>query len=304
MGLTKSGYILKQLNKSKNKIYEAYVTHRIFNALKSYDLRFSCQQYVKFENGNYALLDIYFSDLNVQVEIDEGHHNNKENIKLDGERQKSVEETIKNMNSLTRNGVLTLKNDLEIFRVKIFDESKLKSIEKIDIDIDDVIIKIKKKIDMVNPEPWNFEEEFSYKKYLNKKIITVSDNIQLKYIHDVINLFGGKKDGNHFKGGFRVKGFGKLFHINVQGINYWCPQKSHKNWDNRLSDDGLRIHEKIFEDHGDQEIKRATFFKAKDNLGNEFYRFVGVYGFLKVDRGYNVYEKISDSIEVLPVKDN
>ena len=26
---------------------------------------------------------MYFPDLNVQVEIDEGHHNHKENIKLD-----------------------------------------------------------------------------------------------------------------------------------------------------------------------------------------------------------------------------
>jgi very-short-patch-repair endonuclease len=292
MGLTKSEYILKQLNKSKNKIYEAYVTHRIFNAIKSYDLRFSCQQYVKFENNNYALLDMYFPDLNVQVEIDEGHHNNKENIKLDEERQEFII------------GILNLKKgDLKELRVKIYDEKKLKCIEEIDKDIDEVIVKIKNILQNLNPEPWNYDEDFSYKKYLNKKEIKVSDNIQLKYISDVINLFGGKKDGNHFKKASQVKGFNELSHIKSQGIYYWCPQKNHKNWDNRLSDDGLRIYEKDLK-HGKEKIKRATFFKAKDNLGNEFYRFVGVYGFLKVDRGYNVYEKISDSIEVLPVKDN
>ncbi|MDA7690850.1 hypothetical protein N8782_00485 [Methylophilaceae bacterium] len=304
MGLTKSEYILKQLNKSKNKIYEAYVTHRLFNALKSNDLRFSCQHYVKFEDGNYALLDMYFPDLNIQVEIDEGHHNNKKNIISDEERQELVKQTIDGLNSLERNGILTLKSDLEIFRVEIYDESSLKSIEQIDKDIDDVIEKIKNIINDVKPSLWNFEEEFSYKKYVNKKTITVSDNIQLKYISDVINLFGGKKDGNHFTDGEQARGFGKLSHINVQDINYWCPQKSHKNWDNRLSDDGLRIHEKRFEEHGKQEIKRATFFKAKDNLGIEFYRFVGVFGFLKLDGDYNVYEKISDRIEVLPVQDN
>ena len=303
MGLTKSGYILKQLNKSKNKMYEAYVTHRIFNALKSYDLRFSCQQYVKFENGNYALLDMYFPDLNVQVEIDEGHHNNKENIKLDGERQRSVEETIKNMNSLIRNGVLTLKNDLEIFRVKIFDESKLKSIEKIDIDIDDVIIKIKKKIDMVNPEPWDFDEDFSYKKYLKNKTIDVSDNIQLKYVHDVVNLFGGNKDGTFCKG--KQTAYGELLHLDDKEIFFWCPKNKDKDWNNELENNGRIIREKKHRDHGQAKTRRATFFKAKDNLGNNFYRFVGVFeGIESNDDDYNMYKKISDWIKVLPVQDN
>lgn len=303
MGLTKSEYILKQLNKSKNKIYEAYVTHRIFNALKSYDLRFSCQQYVKFENDNYALLDMYFPDLNVQVEIDEGHHNNKENIKLDGERQRSVEETIKNMNSLTRNGVLSLKNNLEIFRVKIFDESKLKSIEKIDIDIDDVIIKIKKKIDMVNPELWNFDEDYSYKKYIKNKTINVSDNIQLKYITDVVNLFGGNKDGSFCKEKYTA--YGKLYHLDDKDIFFWCPKNKDENWDNELVNNGRIIREKKHKDHGQDKTKRATFFKAKDNLGNNFYRFVGVFeGIESNDDDYNVYKKISDWLEVLPVQDN
>ena len=303
MGLTKSEYILNQLNKSKNKIYEAYVTHRIFNAIKSYDLRFSCQQYVNFENNNYALLDMYFPDLNVQVEIDEGHHNNKENIKLDGERQRSVEETIKNMNSLTRNGVLTLKNNLEIFRVKIFEKSKLKSIEKIDIDIDDVIIKIKKKIDMVNPEPWNFDEDFSYKKYLKNKTIDVSDNIQLKYVHDVVNLFGGNKDGTFCKG--KQTAYGELLHLDDKEIFFWCPKNKDKDWNNELENNGRIIREKKHRDHGQAKTRRATFFKAKDNLGNNFYRFVGVFeGIESNDDDYNMYKKISDWIEVLPVQDN
>ena len=52
------------------------------------------------------------------------------------------------------------------------------------------------------------------------------------------------------------------------------------------------------------EIKRATFFKAKDNLGNEFYRFVGLFKFIGKRGGFNVFERTSDSIEVLPVQDN
>ena len=43
---------------------------------------------------------------------------------------------------------------------------------------------------------------------------------------------------------------------------------------------------------------------ASQIIGIEFYRFVGVFGFLKLDGDYNVYEKISDRIEVLPVQDN
>ena len=56
--------------------------------------------------------------------------------------------------------------------------------------------------------------------------------------------------------------------------------------------------------HGKEKIKRATFFKAKDNLGNEFYRFVGLFKFIEETGNFNVFERISDSIKVLPVQDD
>ena len=303
MSLTKSEFILKQLNKAKNKMYEGYVVHRLFTHLQPYDLRFSCQQYVKLANGKYALLDMFFPDLNVQIEIDEGHHNSKKGMQSDEERQLSVEKTIANLNSLQRNGIYTLSKDLQVFRIKIFNKSTPKSIEEIDQDIDMIVQEIKAIIDQVNPGPWNYGEEYSYKKYLNKTLITVSDNVQLRYISDVINLFGGKKDGTQFVSE-QAKGFDRLRHFHDREIYYWCPQKGHKTWGNQLINDGLNIREKrIQKEHDGTETKRATFFKAKDNLGNEFYRFVGVFGNFKLDEnGDALYERVSDSIEVMPVK--
>lgn len=302
MHITKSEYILKQLNKSKNKMYEGYVYHRLFNLLKSHDLRFSCQQYVKLANGKYALLDMYFPDLNIQIEIDEGHHHNKANIQNDEERQRFVEQTISQLNTLERNGILTLKNELHLYRITIFKKEGLKSIDEIDKDIDEVVKDIKKIIANVNPDPWNFSEEFSYRKYLNKRSINVTDNIQLKFVSDVINLFGGKKDGSIFTEGIQTRGYGLLTHKQDDEIYYWCPKKNHKDWDNQLINDGLIIKEKRYLKYEGLETKRATFFRAKDNLGNEFYRFVGVFGNAKIKGEYNFFERLSDNIEILPVQ--
>ena len=66
----------------------------------------------------------------------------------------------------------------------------------------------------------------------------------------------------------------------------------------------LTIREKQYEKYDQGNIKRATFFKAKDNLGNEFYRFVGLFKFIEETGNFNVFERISDSIEVLPVQDD
>ena len=78
-----------------------------------------------------------------------------------------------------------------------------------------------------------------------------------------------------------------------------------ENWDNELVNNGRIIREKKHKDHGQDKTKRATFFKAKDNLGNNFYRFVGVFeGIESNDDDYNMYKKISDWIKVLPVQDN
>ena len=80
------------------------------------------------------------------------------------------------------------------------------------------------------------------------------------------------------------------------------PKKNHKDWDNQLINDGLIIKEKRYLKYEGLETKRATFFRAKDNLGNEFYRFVGVFGNAKIKGEYNFFERLSDNIEILPVQ--
>ena len=84
---TKTEYILQQLNKTGDKKYERYVVHKIFNDIfndpSNLSLKFSCQQYVKRSDNSYALLDMYIPSIQVQVEVDEAHHDNVENKMAD-----------------------------------------------------------------------------------------------------------------------------------------------------------------------------------------------------------------------------
>lgn len=67
-------YFFKQLNKTKNKVYESYVINRIVTLLNDHTLKFVTQQYVRISETKYALTDLYFPQLGLHVEIDEGHH--------------------------------------------------------------------------------------------------------------------------------------------------------------------------------------------------------------------------------------
>ena len=67
-------YITRSLNKIRHKKYESYVINRIVHQLNDFTLKFITQQYVKRSDNKIALTDLYFPQLGIHVEIDEGHH--------------------------------------------------------------------------------------------------------------------------------------------------------------------------------------------------------------------------------------
>ena len=70
-------YIKSQLEKTNKKNDENYVITRIWNKLDNEDVKFVTQQYVIRQDGKYALTDIFFPQINLHVEIDEGYHQNE-----------------------------------------------------------------------------------------------------------------------------------------------------------------------------------------------------------------------------------
>ena len=66
-------YLSNIFSKIDRKGFETYVIARIWNKLDNLDIEIVSQQYVKRENG-YALLDLYFPQINYGVEVNEAYH--------------------------------------------------------------------------------------------------------------------------------------------------------------------------------------------------------------------------------------
>lgn len=85
--MDKKEYIIRQLGRTKNKKYEAYVVSRIIHLLNNFDIKIVTQQYVVRPEGR-ALTDLFFPQLSIHIEVDEEHH--KSNIQDDKIREADI----------------------------------------------------------------------------------------------------------------------------------------------------------------------------------------------------------------------
>ena len=70
----KREYLIKTLSRTKRKDYENYVVGAIWHRINNLEIKPVSQQYVKRNDGKYALLDLYFPQINVGIECDEAYH--------------------------------------------------------------------------------------------------------------------------------------------------------------------------------------------------------------------------------------
>ena len=88
-------YLAKTLSRTKRKDYENYVVNAIWNRVADYRLLPVSQQYIKDANGNYYFIDLYFPQLKIGIECDEGYHSSKEQRILDAEREATIIDVMK-----------------------------------------------------------------------------------------------------------------------------------------------------------------------------------------------------------------
>lgn len=250
----KLNYLSKTFSKIGKKGIETYVISRIWNKLDNIDIRIICQQYVKRENG-YALLDLYFPQINFGVEINEPHHLNRE--EEDKMRKKEVEIAI---------GVT----------IRTIDCSK--TIDEVHQQIEKVVAEINHMIDNTpNFKQWLSEKPFSPEHYRKRGSLNVEDEVMLLTTDDICAIFGVKARHN----GFLRAGAADL----ADNLIVWWPNAVHKNWANEMSADGMSITEyhkgerrnQHVQEHIAKEQRRITFYRKRDLFGNNYYRFVGVY---------------------------
>ena len=282
--MDKLEYIARQISRARKKPYEHYVVTRIWHLLNDLSIKFVTQQYVKRPEGR-ALTDMFFPQLKIHIEVDEGFH--KKQFDWDKLRQADI------INATGH----------EVIRVDV-----TKDINTVNQKIDEIINKLKnKKKSLSNFKPWDLEAEINPQTYIDKGFIDLSDDCAFKTMVDAANCFGNNyKPKGIWKGGAK--------HPYEKDKIIWFPKLyKNKEWNNSISDNEKviteisAIPEKIqphFENVLNNQVhKRIVFARVKSPLGDIMYRFKGEYE-LKTEQSKKenklIWERISERVSTYP----
>ncbi|WP_037318972.1 AbaSI family restriction endonuclease [Salegentibacter sp. Hel_I_6] len=272
-------YITKQLNRTKKKRFEHYVTSGIWHKLNDADIKFITQQYIKRPNGH-ALTDMYFPQFDLHVEVDESYHLNQ-----------------KERDRLRKRDIINATNH----RIEEIDCTN--SLEEINNRIDSIVkLILELKANSKNFVPWSITEEQNPETYISRGFISINDNVVFTHQHLAANCFG-----------YNYKRWQK------GGVNHpyevdkliWFPKLyANGDWRNQISDDENTIIEKSLnpqkqKNHIKEELNnsrkiRIVFARGKDSLGHLLYRFKGEYELSVKDSNYEdglVWKRISTEVK-------
>ena len=305
-------YLAKTLSRTKRKDYENYVVNAIWNRINDSRLVPVSQQYVKDQNGNYYFIDLYFPQLKIGIECDEGYHASYEQKVLDAEREATIIDVMKQIDGCD---YIALHVDVT------------KTFEEVEEQINAHVLTIKSKVEELNiQDGWNLttkeikhgwsEEESDIAEYFkDKEYLTVNDNIVFPRNKDVYNIILGQ----NFAGSLAHSGEPwKKLHTQYgyeEGTFPWFPQltiqkPTSSGYFNILSKDGTEIYEYIDDPKQNMQRKaegryigkkRVVFTRAKDPLtGIEGYRFVGFFiGDHYDENGTITYKRIDDKFKII-----
>lgn len=288
----KRDYLIKTFSRTKRKDYENYIINAIWHRLGRLDIQPVTQQYIKRSDGKWALLDLYFPQINFGIECDEDYHiSNFDNDKI---RELTMEEMLSSFKE-TKGFILR--------RVKAYE--RLNSIDK---QISEIVDEIKGILNNKAIIPWDICKS-AHELAIQKGSLSIFDNFRFDTITSLSHCFG-----KHYKNMQRA-----FFNIG-KGYYIWCPklaivrdsqpQAVSNGWLNILSGDWETITEANIEGYistTEENYLRITFAKSRDALGQNVYRFIGVYSYLTKGSEQNarIYRKIQNDIDLQPwLKDN
>lgn len=310
-------YLIKTLSRTKRKDYENYVINAIWNRI-SKKIRPVTQQYVsnpKDERRHY-FIDLYFPLINVGVECDELQHiaNSDDDIA----REKIITLTIQD--ELSK---VSLNNNYEPCHVKIYKDLsgqddktvvQLLSYEELEEEINTAVAKIDARISRLSNDEithdWDILSPLKY--FKNKSVIKTSDSIVFKTQKEINSVIF---DTSYVlqKGGYKLPTFedNPIFDNHI----VWYPQLviekpngeklARTDWYNQIIDGGSIIeeyHATRVDEHSPEE-KKIVFAKDKDYLGNDGYKFVGIFALegskKEDDHVIWIYKKIADECPII-----
>lgn len=290
----KREYLIRTFSRTKRKDYENYILNAIWHKLDRSDIQPVTQQYIKRSDRSYALVDLFFPQINIGIECDEAYH--IDNEEEDHRREITMEQML---------SAYDQTDDFELYRIKAYE--KIESIEK---QIDDVVSNIKNKIRQKAFPPWDFNE-CPYNVAIEKRMIHIADRLAFRTIVDICKCFGKNYSGMQLA----------CFNIG-NGYLIWCPKLAvyhegkHKSvsrgWINILSDDWNSILEtnedvsKINKDNDNMysTYPRIVFAKSTNILGQSAYRFIGIFKIdpedPRVSETTTIYKRIAQYIDLSP----
>ena len=281
----KRDYIVKTFSRTRKKDYENYVLNTIWTRLNRLDLQPVTQQYVKFRNGKYGLVDLYFPQINYGVECDEAYH--VENYEQDEVRELNMKIVLDSIEETS---------EFKLRRVKAY-----KSIESIHNQIDQIVLEINNIIEKTETfSPWRETSIEDIKKY--HKSISIHDKFRFRTILEISHLLGKN-----------YKGIQRAYFPIRDNYYAWCPQLALKiddsfvsvgdhGWINYLSDDWNYIYETRSSPEEMDTLEtqslnlRVTFARSKDIFGKKSFRFIGVFEYDQQNSSHNkrTYKKIEN----------
>ena len=282
---------------------ENYVINRLWHRLDDLELKPVAQQYVDRGDGTYALLDLYFPQLNIGIECDEAQH-----LTTGGaDRARTIAVT----NSITMDqkvGAIRAAEVTLVLRVRATDD-----IAAVHAYVDEIVHIIRqRKANSRGFRPWDLALTDT-RRVLARRRIEVSDNYAFRGTKDIRPLFG-------------------LSAVTVQRALYrvaprdnkqlWCIRLVDKagtstasnGVENRTSADWTEIYEREVPERAALSpqggpLDRIVFARSRNALGESGYRFLGVFNLTgettQLDAGepFRVHTRGSDSLDLSPYLD-
>ena len=258
----KTQYLSNALTKISHKGLELYCITRIWHLLNDLAIEPVFQQPVSFPNGKRALIDIYFPQIKLAIEINEPYHKKQE----DKDRIRN-----KNIVHLTKSHIRKIDCTKSLTNIH----------QQIDKLVADIKRTIMKKKENQEGQPWsNKTPSF----FINKGFFSCTSEDFLRTIDDFYKIIGLKQR----KRGYQPEKYGTQ--PTKEGYYPWFPKtqqtKKDNPWINEISRDGkyiyeyhaneIKNHEHIKEIIKDNHT-RLAFLETMDFLGNRGYYFKGIY---------------------------
>ena len=272
---------------TKDKEMENYVVNAIWARLDDLNVKPVTQQYVRRPNG-YALIDLYFPQINYGVECDEAYH--KDNTLKDAAREIDLQTAL---SACSEDGLTIRRVDATL------------DADALHARIREIVAEIKEKIAEKGNQlpPWlDPEEEWAVIK--QRGVLRIADNYSFSTIADICQKCFGK-DAN-----YRIQ---RSFFRVTDDRMLWCPKLAielpdgskaaqSRGWVNELSADWNVIIE--HNNSGATPVKhpdkpRYTFAKSKDERGEDAYRFIGVFKWNETKpNGDHIYKSIENDMQL------